>query len=344
MKTRILGRTGIRISALSLGTMMLGKMGNTDHDEGVRIIRRALDAGINLIDTADTYSQGESEVIVGKALAGINRDDVVLATKVNNPMGHGINTQGSSRRWITAELDNSLRRLGVDHVDLYQLHRPDATVELEETLSALTDLQRAGKIRAFGTSTFPAHLLVKSQWVSERRHLSRFVSEQPPYSILCRAIEADVLPVAQEHGIGVLSWSPLAGGQLSGKYGIGKENASHRAGGRYPERYDPNNEANHRKFEILTALDELAQKAGLTLIDMAYAFVLNHPAISSVLVGPRTLEHLEPLLQTPEITLSPEVLDEIDRLVPPGTIVPGHELGYTPPALENAALRRREGN
>ena len=323
--------------------MMLGSMGNTDHDEGIRIIHRALDAGINLIDTADTYSQGESEVIVGKALAAFARDAVVLATKVNNPMGQGINTQGSSRRWITREVENSLRRLGVDHIDLYQLHRPDPTVELEETLAALTDLQRSGKIRAFGTSTFPAHQLVRAQWVSEKHHLGRFVSEQPPYSILCRAIEADVLPVAQEHGIGVLSWSPLAGGMLSGKYGTGKENASHRATGRYPERYNTENEANRRKFEIVTELDELAHKAGLTLVELAVAFALNHPAISSVLLGPRTIEHLEPLLGAPEVRLDAEVLDAIDQLVEPGTIVSGHELGYTPPALADAALRRRQG-
>ena len=343
MRTRTLGRTGIQISELTLGTMMLGSMGNADHDEGVRIIHRALDAGINVIDTADTYSQGESEVIVGKALASVDRDAVVLATKVNNPMGTGIDTRGSSRRWITLEVENSLRRLGVDHIDLYQLHRPDPTVELEETLAALTDLQRAGKIRAFGTSTFPAHLLVRAQCVSQMRNLGRFVSEQPPYSILCRAIEADVLPVAQEYGIGVLSWSPLAGGMLSGRYGVGKENSSHRATGRYPERYDTANEVNRRKFEIVTELDELAHKAGLTLVELAVAFALNHPAISSVLVGPRTTEHLEPLLGAPEVRLEADVLDAIDRLVEPGTIVSGHELGYTPPALENAALRRRKG-
>lgn len=341
MRTRILGRTGIRISELSLGTMMLGSMGNTDHDEGVRIIHRALDAGINLIDTADTYSHGESEVIVGKALASVDRDSVVLATKVNNPMGDGMHTQGSSRRWIMTEVEHSLRRLGVDHIDLYQLHRPDATVELEETLSALTDLQRAGKIRAFGTSTFPAHLMVAAQHVSQQRNLGRFVSEQPPYSILCRAVEADVLPVAQEYGVGVLSWSPLAGGQLSGRYGAGKENVSHRASGRYPERYDVTDEANRHKFDVITELDELAHKAGLSLVEMAVAFVLNHPAISSVLLGPRTLEHLEPLLDTPDVRLDADVLDEIDRLVAPGTIVSGHELGYTAPAVLDAALRRR---
>ncbi|MCL2394496.1 MAG: aldo/keto reductase [Acidimicrobiaceae bacterium] len=308
----------------------------------MKIVHRALDAGINFIDTADVYSHGESETIVGKALASVDRDKVVLATKVHGAMGDDPNQQGNSRRWIMTEVENSLRRLGVDYIDLYQMHRPDPDVEIEETLGALTDLQHAGKIRAFGTSTFPAYQIVQAQWAAERHGLSRFLTEQPPYSILVRGIEADVLPVAQEYGMGVLPWSPLAGGWLSGRYGTGKENTSNRAkAGQFSSRYDVTLPANQRKIEVVDQLQNLADKAGLTLVELAVSFVINHPAITSAIIGPRTMEQLETQLGVPDVKLSEETLDAIDALVPPGTnLVPG-EMGYTPPALSRAALRRR---
>jgi aryl-alcohol dehydrogenase-like predicted oxidoreductase len=341
MKYRSLGRTGIKVSPLCLGAMMFGAWGNPDHDECVRIIRRAHEAGINFIDTADVYSAGESETIVGKALAGLPREEIVVATKAHGRMGKDPNAGGNSRRWILAECDNSLRRLGVDHIDLYQIHRPDPSVDIEETLGALTDLQRAGKIRAFGSSTFPAYQVVEAQWVSERRGLGRFYTEQPPYSILVRAIEADVLPVAERYGLGVLPWSPLAGGWLSGRFGHGKENTSHRATGMLPARYDLTLPHNQRKLELVTELGALADKAGITLVELAVAFVLAHPAISSAIIGPRTMEQLETQLAAPDVTLSDETLDAIDELVPPGTNVAQGEMGYAPPALTEAKLRRR---
>jgi aryl-alcohol dehydrogenase-like predicted oxidoreductase len=341
MDYRSLGRTGIKVSSLCLGAMMFGGTGNPDHDDSIKIIHRALDAGVNFIDTADVYSLGESEIIVGKALASVPRENIVLATKVHGTMGDDPNQQGNSRRWIIAEVEHSLRRLGVDYIDLYQIHRPDPTVEIEETLGALTELQQAGKIRAFGSSTFPAYQIVQAQWAAERRGLGRFITEQPPYSILVRSIEADVLPVAEEYGLGVLPWSPLAGGWLSGRYGIGKENTSRRAGGRFASRYDVTLPGNQRKLEIVTELAALADKAGITLVELAVAFVINHPAITSAIIGPRTLEQLETQLAAPDITLSDEVLDAIDALVPPGTNVVDGETGYTPPALAETSRRRR---
>jgi aryl-alcohol dehydrogenase-like predicted oxidoreductase len=341
MEYRTLGRTGIHVSPLCLGAMMFGTLGNPDHEDCVRILLRAVDAGINFIDTADVYSAGESERIVGQALTQTRRENIVLATKVHGQMAKDPNTGGNSRRWIMAECENSLRRLGVDYIDLYQIHRPDPSVDIEETLGALTDLQRAGKIRAFGSSTFPAYQVVEAQWVAERRGLSRFYTEQPPYSILVRAIEADVLPVALEYGLGVLPWSPLAGGWLSGRYGAGKENTSHRAAGRFGSRFDVSRPENQRKLEVVTELGQLAEKAGLTLIDMALAFVLEHPAISSAIIGPRTMEQLESQLAAPDVKLDADLLDAIDELVPPGSSVVAGEVGYTPPALTEAKLRRR---
>jgi aryl-alcohol dehydrogenase-like predicted oxidoreductase len=341
MDYRSLGRTGIKVSPLCLGAMMFGGRGNPDHDDSVRIIHRAIDSGINFIDTADVYSQGESEIIVGKALASVARENIVLATKVHGGMGDDPNQQGNSRRWIIAEVENSLRRLGVDYIDLYQIHRPDPSVEIEETLGALTELQAAGKIRAFGSSTYPAYQIVQAQWAAQARGLGRFMTEQPPYSILVRSIEADVLPAAQEYGMGVLPWSPLAGGWLSGKYGIGKENTSQRAKGMFASRYDVNLPGNQRKLEIVTDLATLADKAGITLVELAVAFVINHPGVTSAIIGPRTMEQLETQLAVPDIKLSDEVLDAIDALVAPGTNVVDGETGYTPPALADASLRRR---
>jgi aryl-alcohol dehydrogenase-like predicted oxidoreductase len=340
MEYRTLGRTGVQVSSLCLGAMMFGAWGNPDHDDSVAIIHRALDAGINFIDTADVYSQGESEEIVGKALARYPRDRVILATKVFNQMGEGRNRSGSSRRWILAECEASLRRLQVDYIDLYQLHRPDPTTDVAETLSALTDLVRQGKIRYFGHSTFPAHEIVEAQWVAERRGTERFISEQPPYSILARGIEADVLPVCERYAMGVISWSPLAGGWLSGRFGAGKDNSSRRAE-RLPARYDLSMPANRRKLEVVERLVQLADGGGLTLIELAIGFVLAHRAVTSPIIGPRTMDHLEPLLKAADAKLSSDVLDRIDEIVAPGTNLNPADGGYVPPSLADAALRRR---
>jgi len=335
-----LGKTGIKVSPLCLGAMMFGAWGNPDHDESIRIIHRAIDAGINFIDTADVYSAGESEVIVGKALASQDRSRIVLATKVHAAMGDDPNSQGNSRRWIIAECENSLRRLGVDYIDLYQIHRPDESVDIDETLSALSDLVHQGKIRTFGSSTFPAEQIVEAQWVAERRGRERFMTEQPPYSILVRGIERDVLPVAQDYGMGVIPWSPLAGGWLSGKFGEGKENKSRRAE-RMPARYDLNEPGNQKKLEIVTALSKLADEAGLSMVELALAFVLEHPAVSAPIIGPRTMEQLESQLGAPEIVLDQGVLDRIDELVPPGTNFNAADAGWSPRVLAKAKLRRR---
>jgi aryl-alcohol dehydrogenase-like predicted oxidoreductase len=340
MEFTTLGRSGIKVTRLCLGAMMFGAWGNPDHKDSVRIIHRALDAGINFVDTADVYSGGESEVIVGEALATVDRSRIVLATKVFSPMGDDPNARGSSRRWIIAECDNSLRRLGTDYIDLYQVHRFDETVDLDETLGALSDLVHQGKVRSLGSSTFPAERIVESHWVAERRGRERFVTEQPPYSILVRGIERDVLPVAQSYGMGVIPWSPLAGGWLSGRFGQGQENTSRRAQ-RIPGRYDLSLPANQRKLEIVTELAALAEEAGLTMIELALAFVLEHPAVSAAIIGPRTMEQLESQLSAPTVRLDPALLDRIDKIVPPGTNVNPADAGWTPASLVDTKLRRR---
>lgn len=340
MNYHSLGTTGIKVSPLCLGAMMFGAWGNPDHDDSVRIIHRALDAGINFIDTADVYSAGESEVIVGKALASVDRSRVVLATKVHGTMSDDPNAQGNSRRWIMAECENSLRRLGTDYIDLYQIHRPDESVDIDETLGALSDLVHAGKIRNFGSSTFPAHQIVEAQWVAQRRGRERFMTEQPPYSMLVRGIERDVLPVAQQYGMGVLPWSPLAGGWLSGRFGVGQDNTSRRAA-RIPGRYDLSLPANQVKLEAVTKLATLAAENSLTLIDMAIAFVLEHPAVSSAIIGPRTMDQLESQLGSSDVRLSREIMDAIDAIVPPGTNVNNEDAGWTPPSLTTPRRRRR---
>jgi len=341
MEMRVLGRTGVRVSPLCLGTMMFGALGNPDHDDSIQTIHRALDAGINFIDTADVYSRGESEEIVGKALAGGKRDHVVLATKVHGTMGDDPNEQGNSRRWIMREVEASLRRLGTDWIDLYQIHRPDSSCAIEETLGALTDLVRAGKIRYFGSSTFPAHEIVEAQWVSEKRGLGRFVCEQPPYSLLVRGIEIDVLPVCESYGIGVIPWSPLAGGWLSGRYRKNVElPGSHRAALAAGD-FDLSLPANQAKLDAADKLAALAEEAGLSLVQMALAFVLEHPAVTAAIIGPRTLEQLETQLGAEEIRLDRELLDRIDEIVPPGTTINPVDRGWEPPALASAALRRR---
>jgi aryl-alcohol dehydrogenase-like predicted oxidoreductase len=340
MKLRTLGTTGVKVSQLCLGAMMFGAWGNTDHDDSIRIIHRALDAGINFIDTADVYSAGESETIVGKALSTVDRSRVVLATKAHAPMGDDPNAQGNSRRWIMAECENSLRRLDTDYLDLYQIHRPDEGVDIDDTLGALTDLVQAGKIRYFGSSTFPAEQIVKAQWVADRRGRERFRTEQPPYSILVRGIERDILPVAEEYGMGVIPWSPLAGGWLSGRFGEGQDNTSHRAT-RVPGRYSLDIPANQRKLELVIELSKVAAEAGLTMIELALAFVLEHPAVSAAIIGPRTMEQLEPQLAAPDIRLEPAILDRIDEIVAPGTNVNPEDAGWQPSVLTNPRRRRR---
>lgn len=339
MNLRPLGATGIKVSPLCLGAMMFGGWGNTDHDESVRIIHRALDEGVNFIDTADVYSQGESEVIVGKALATLDRSRVILATKVHGQMGDDPNSQGNSRRWITAEVEHSLTRLGTDYLDLYQIHRPDPSVDLDETLGALSDLVHAGKIRAFGCSTFPAEMIVESQWLARVRGHLPFRTEQPPYSILVRGVERDVLPTCQAWGMGVLSWSPLAGGWLAGRFGTGRKNTSRRSD-RLPARYDLTIPANQRKLEVVDRLIALANDAGVSLIDLAIGFVLEHPAITSTIIGPRTMEHLESQLSGASTRLGADVLDQIDLLVAPGTNVNPNDDGWERPALVPATRRR----
>ncbi|MFE5667093.1 aldo/keto reductase [Streptomyces niveus] len=341
MRYRTLGGTGIEVSAHCLGTMMFGSVGNSDHDDSVRVIHSALDQGINFLDTADMYSAGESEVIVGKALKG-RRDDVVLATKVHFPMGEGRNRGGNSRRWIVKEVDESLKRLGTEWIDLYQIHRPDHTTDIEETLSALTDLVRDGKIRAFGCSTFPAEEIVESHVVAERRALQRFRTEQPPYSILARGIESAVLPVCERYGMGVLTWSPLASGFLTGKYRKG--GAIDLTTGRAalsPARFDPTLPVNIAKLEIVEQLAELAAGIGCSLPELSVAFTLAHPAVTSVIIGPRTMEQLDGLLKGASLTLDDATLDRIDEIVAPGTNVYHPDGVWKPPALRDASLRRR---
>ena len=316
----------------------------------ITTIHAALDAGINFIDTADVYSQGESEIIVGKALAGGRRDDVVLATKAHMQMGVPVeappgtkgdpNKRGNSRRWLVTEVENSLRRLNTDWIDLYQIHRPDPDTDIEETLGALTDLQHR-QIRAFGSSTFPAHQMVSAQWVSEKRDLGRFVTEQPPYSLLVRGIETDVLPVAQEYGMGVLPWSPLAGGWLTGGYRKDKELPESRRRSRLPARYDMSTPDNQRKLDAADALGRLADDAGLSLIHLALAFVMQHPAVTAPIIGPRTLDHLKSQIGATDVRLSVDILDKIDEIVPPGSTISRADQGYQPPSLTDPFLRRR---
>jgi aryl-alcohol dehydrogenase-like predicted oxidoreductase len=342
MQYRTLGRTGIKVSPYALGAMMFGPIGNPDHDDSIKIIHKALDAGINVIDTADMYSNGESEEIVGKALKG-RRDDVVLATKARFPVDFDPrsttppvpNRSGASRPWLIRAVEGSLRRLGTDHIDLFQIHQPDPDTDIEETLSVLTDLMRAGKVRAVGTSSLPASDIVTSHWVAERRGLVRFRTEQPPYSILNRGIEREVLPVVQEYGMGTLVWSPLAGGMLTGRYRKGQENATHRS--QFGFRYLTDD----RRLDAVEQLLPLAEDAGMPLTHLAMAFAISHPGVTSAIIGPRTMEHLDSLLAGVDVRLTDEILDRIDEIVPPGTDVGTLDMAYDPPAIEHARLRRR---
>jgi aryl-alcohol dehydrogenase-like predicted oxidoreductase len=338
MEMRTLGTTGVQVSEFCLGAMMFGKWGNPDHDDCVRIAHRAFEAGINFVDTADVYSAGESEEIVGKAIAG-RRDDLVLATKAMAPMGEDPNMRGNSRRWIQREVENSLRRLDTDWIDLYQVHRPDETADVDDTLGALSDLVHQGKVRYAGSSTFPADYIVEAQWVAERRGRERFRCEQPPYSILVREIERAVLPACQRYGMGVIPWSPLAGGYLTGRYRKGAEIP---AGSRLANRpiTDERQRAVHeRRLDAVEDLLKIAADAGISLTHMAMAFVLEHPAVTSAIIGPRTMEQLEDLLAGADVRLDTDVLDRIDEVVPPGTSITGAD-PWQPRALSKKERRR----
>jgi aryl-alcohol dehydrogenase-like predicted oxidoreductase len=347
MEFRTLGGTGLKVSTHCLGTMMFGAWGNTDVDDCVATIHAAIDGGINFVDTADVYSDGESEEIVGHALKG-RRDEVILATKVHGRMGPGHNDEGNSRVWITREIENSLRRLGTDHVDLYQIHRPDGETDVEETLGALTDLQRQGKIRYFGSSTYPGWQMVEAQWAAERRGLSRFRTEQPPYSIFVRQIEHDVLPVAERYGMGVLVWSPLCRGWLTGRYrredfDRSPESRAVRGAQRadwLAALYDESRPPVQHKLDLVEELIRVAGKAGISLTHMAIAFTLAHPAVTSTIIGPRTREQLDDLVAAADVRLDTATLDAIDDLVPPGTLVDEDDRGFDPWWFEAKARRR----
>jgi aryl-alcohol dehydrogenase-like predicted oxidoreductase len=340
MEHRPLGRTGVKVSPLCLGAMMFGAWGNADHDDCIAIIHAALDAGINFVDTADVYSGGESEQIVGKALQG-RRDEVVLATKVHGAMGRDPNMAGNSRRWIVRACEDSLRRLQTDRIDLYQVHRPSPETDIDETLAALSDLQRAGKVLSVGSSTFPPSEIVEAQWAAERRGLVRFVSEQPPYSMLVRGIEVDVLPTCQRYGMAVIPWGPLGGGWLSGKWRKGTTEMTSSRASRIPWRYDLSIPANQQKLAAADALAQVAEEAGLSLVHLAVAWVANHPAVTAPIIGPRTMEQFKTQIGAADVRLEPAILDRIDEIVPPGTNFSLADSGYQPPAVTDARLRRR---
>jgi aryl-alcohol dehydrogenase-like predicted oxidoreductase len=337
LPTRPLGRTGVQVSCLALGTLTFGGWGNRDPQESIRIIHAALDAGINMIDTADFYALGEAEEIVGRALAGGRRDDVVLATKVTFPMGDDVNRRGSSRRWIMREVENSLRRLRTDWIDVYQIHRFDPETDLDETLGALTDLVRAGKVRYLGSSAFPPETIVEAQWVAERRSRERFICEQTPYSLLVRGVEAHVLPTCARYGMGTVTYGPLAAGWLTGQKDPG---APIDDAPRGEHIHDASRPAHQRKREAVRALTELAKEAGIGIVDLALAFVIRHPAVTAAIVGPSTIEHLQASLNAVSVHLDNAILDRIDEVVPPGTNVDPADEGWANPALDPQARRR----
>jgi len=337
LPNRPLGRTGVQVSCLALGTLTFGGWGNRDPRESIRIIHAALDAGINMIDTADFYALGEAEEIVGRALAGGRRDDVVLATKVTFPMGDDVNRRGSSRRWIMREVEDSLRRLRTDWIDVYQIHRFDPETDLDETLGALTDLVRAGKVRYLGSSAFPPETIVEAQWVAERRTRERFVCEQSPYSLLVRGIEAHVLPTCVRHGMGVVTYGPLAAGWLTGQ---GEPGSSRDDAPRGAHVYDTSRPAHARKLQAVNALTELSRDAGMSLVDLALAFVIRHPAVTAAIIGPSSMEHLKASLSAARLRIDDAILDRIDEIVPAGTNIDPADEGWSNPALEPQARRR----
>jgi len=340
MEYRVLGSTGVHVSAYCLGAGMFGRFGNTDYAECEAMVHTAMAAGINFIDTSDVYSFGESEEILGRALRG-RRHEVVLATKFGLPVSDRLNESGGSRRWIIHEVEQSLRRLQTDYIDLYQMHRPDPSTDLDETLGALSDLVRQGKIRLAGCSTFPVETIVESHWIAERRSRERFRTEQPPYSIFARRIEADVLPVCERYGMGVLVWSPLAQGWLSGKYRRGQQAAGVHRANLQPQLFEASHPDTARKYDAIEALAALAEESGNTIMGLAMGFVLEHPAVTSAIIGPRTPEQLNGLLAVADVKLEQTVLDRIDAIVPPGTSISREDDGYLPPAIADTGRRRR---
>jgi len=324
MKTRVLGKTGLTVSRFCLGAMMFGARGNPDHDDCVRIIHRALDAGINFIDTADVYSHGESEVIVGKALKG-KRDNLVLATKFMGPMSQEVNERGGSRKWIIKEVENSLKRLNTDYIDLYQIHRYDANTDMEEVLFTMTELVRQGKVRYIGSSMFPPDRIIECQWIAEKRGTMRFRCEQPWYSIFAREIERFVLPACHRYGMGVITWGPLDAGFLSGKYRSTKDLTEETRIGQFATTFlggfDPEDRVYQRKLALVEQLAKVADEAGIGLAQMAVAFTQVHPYVTATIIGPRTMEHLESLLPVVDIELDEATLDKIDAIVPPGIVI-----------------------
>jgi aryl-alcohol dehydrogenase (NADP+) len=352
MEYRTLGGTGMKVSHFCLGAMMFGANGNTDHDECIRMTHAALDAGVNFIDTSDTYSEGESERVLAKALKG-RRENVVLATKCFFPpgrtgftssAGRNINEGGGSRRWIMRAVEHSLQRLETDYIDVYQFHRPDWDTDLEESLAAMTDLQRAGKIRAIGSSATPAEWIVEAQRVAEQRHLARIRSEQCIYSIFSRRVEESVLPTCQRNGVGVMVYAPLAGGWLTGKYRRNEPlPAGSRATGRMGRMGTWNAERPEvqRKYELVEELNALAQEAGHSLTHLAMAFAAEHPAVSSVIMGPKTLAQLEDVLAGADIRLSQDVLNRIDTIVPPGIRLDPKESFIPNPWIDDPQRRQR---
>jgi len=340
---RVLGRTGVSVSKLCFGAGMFGYFGNEDAAECARMVDRAIDAGINYFDTSDVYSHGESETLLGKALKG-KRDEVVLATKFSLPMTDDPNQRGSSRRWIVREVEASLKRLDTDYIDLYQVHRPDASTDIDETLGALSDLVRAGKVRMLGSSTFPAEQIVEAQWVAQRRGRERFRVEQPPYSIFARRIEADILPTCQRYGMGVVVWSPLSQGWLTGKWRRDAPPNDTNRQNLQPHLYDMSRPDNQRKLDLIEQLDAVASEAGISLMHMAIAFTCAHPAVTSAIIGPRTFDQLEGLLAGAEVELGDDVLDAIDAIVPPGVTVSRDDDGYVAPEIADKTLRRRQAH
>ena len=349
MQYHRLGDTGVQVSRFALGAMSFGALGNTDHDDCVRIVHAALDAGVNFVDTADVYSSGESEAIVGKALAG-RRDDVVLVSKCFWPMGTDRNQQGGSRRWIVRAVEASLTRLGTDRLDVYFLHKPDPGTALDESLGAMSDLVHQGKVVSVGISTFPGSWITETQWVAERSHLVRPRVEQPPYSIFSRSVERDVLPAVERFGMGAMVWGPLDNGWLTGKYRDGGAPGGAAVPGisraerwaRTAVQFDAARAPVQRKFALVEALADVARAAGISLAHLALAFCAEHPAVSSVILGPRTMEQLDDLLGAADLRLDPATLDAIDALVPPGEDVdPTYAQGWTPPWLVDPSLRRR---
>jgi aryl-alcohol dehydrogenase-like predicted oxidoreductase len=342
MEYRRLGATGITVSTHCLGTMMLGVGGNEDVDECIRMVHAAIDAGVNFFDAADVYSRGESEEILGRALAG-RRDDAVVATKFFMPMGTDPNRSGGSRRWIMRAVEDSLQRLGTDYIDVYQMHRPDPRADIEESLGALSDLVHQGKVRTIGSTTFAAHEIVAAQWAASRRNTERFRTEQPPYSLFVRRNERDVFPVCLEYGMGVLVYAPLNSGWLAGRYTRDAPppdgtRAARGWGG--PDRWDREKAAVQAKFDLLDELREVAVDAGCSLTHLAIAFSLEHPAVTSTIIGPRTLEQLDDLLAGADVRLSADVLDRIDDLLPPGTDVNRDDVRVVSTALDVSRRRR----